>query len=516
MASNQLRERGKSYRKWVAIRKLTQFIAFCAFVVLFLAIPTAVNDLPSVLIWIDPLAMLANLLSSRVFLLGSLLAFVMLLISVVVGRGWCGWICPLGTILDWTHITKAGARSKNLPGKLRLGKYILLIIILTAALLGNLTLIVLDPLTLLYRSFAVSVLPLFNRMLISLESLLYQFDFLRDGISIFDQQLRTVILPSEALSHRNALLFGVVLIGVISLNWFAPRFWCRYLCPLGGLLGLFSKIALVRRSVALECKGCGYCEPRCPTGTIDELNGYQSDPSECTLCLDCLDACPTSSNTIASFFGLADWNTYDPSRRAVLLSMGAAFIGVFLLRSNLPRTGSGTFKLRPPGVSEADFSSKCVRCGACLTACPTAAIQTTESGTNVDDLWTPLFVPRIGYCDFSCNSCGQICPVEAIPPLQLDLKRQQVMGQVYIDQNRCIAWAEDTDCIICEEMCPLPEKAITLETREKLAEQGSATSVSVPLVNHQLCIGCGICEYKCPVNGEAAIRVYLPSEIPLI
>ena len=85
---------------------------------------------------------------------------------------------------------------------------------------------------------------------------------------------------------------------------------------------------------------------------------------------------------------------------------------------------------------------------------------------GIEGTWTPLLVPRMGYCDYSCNACGLSCPVEAIPPLSLEEKRVQVMGKASVDRNRCLAWAEDTPCIVCEEMCPLPEKAIVLEEAE--------------------------------------------------
>jgi formate hydrogenlyase subunit 6/NADH:ubiquinone oxidoreductase subunit I len=124
-------------------------------------------------------------------------------------------------------------------------------------------------------------------------------------------------------------------------------------------------------------------------------------------------------------------------------------------------------------------------------------------------LWTPVLVPRLGYCDYSCSACGQVCPVQAIPPLSLEDKRKKVIGLAYIDQNRCIPWADNRDCIVCEEMCPVPKKAIRLEPVEVVNAKGARVTVQRPHVIREHCIGCGICEYKCPVNGEAAIRIYV-------
>jgi ferredoxin len=95
--------------------------------------------------------------------------------------------------------------------------------------------------------------------------------------------------------------------------------------------------------------------------------------------------------------------------------------------------------------------------------------------------------------------------------LTLEEKRQQVIGHAYIDENRCIPWADHQDCIVCEEMCPVPDKAIKLETVDVVTPDGELVTVQRPHVVRERCIGCGICEYKCPVNGEAAIRVYVPS-----
>jgi NAD-dependent dihydropyrimidine dehydrogenase PreA subunit len=146
-----------------------------------------------------------------------------------------------------------------------------------------------------------------------------------------------------------------------------------------------------------------------------------------------------------------------------------------------------------------------------MRACPTGGLQPAISEAGLGGAFTPVLLPRIGYCDYSCNQCGQVCPVQAIPPLTLDDKRAQVIGAAYIDTNRCIAWADHTDCIVCEEMCPLPQKAITLEVAQVRNADGEMVTIQLPHVNRERCIGCGICEYKCPVNGASAIRVYAPA-----
>jgi ferredoxin len=168
--------------------------------------------------------------------------------------------------------------------------------------------------------------------------------------------------------------------------------------------------------------------------------------------------------------------------------------------------------IQPPGGLENNLLSKCIRCGECARICPTTAIQLAVTEAGLEGLLTPVIIPRLGYCDYSCNACGLICPVEAIPPMTLDAKRHQVIGNAYIDENRCIAWADHTDCIVCEEMCPIPDKAIHLEEVEVKRLDGKLARVKLPHVLRERCIGCGICEYKCPVNGDAAIRVYVANQ----
>jgi ferredoxin len=313
-------------------------------------------------------------------------------------------------------------------------------------------------------------------------------------------------------------LFAVLLSAVFALNWIVPRFWCRYLCPLGGLLGLLSKFAVVRRHVRLEpvpdsnhkaCSACKLCSLRCPTGTIDPGRDFASDPAECTLCLDCLDACPRSAAYFAPSLQIGPRLPYDPSRRLVVTSFAAAALSTALLGSSWLRLRRHPDRLRPPGVLDAVSTDGgdmpgCIRCGACLQACPTSGLQPAFREAGVEGLWTPVLVPRLGYCDYSCSACGQVCPVGAIPRLELETKRQQVLGKAYLDHDRCLAWADGIECIVCEEMCPVPEKAITWDVGVSVPGK---SALQRPVVDRERCIGCGICEYKCPLPGPAAIRV---------
>ena len=490
-------------------RKLTQAISFFLFFAAILFSRT--GGLSPV--WTDftvrlsPLSSLSNLLSSKTFLTWSTLSLVLLVSSLIFGRAWCGWLCPLGTLLNFFRFSRRNQITP--PQDLRKLKYGLLIFILVAAIFGNLTFLSLDPLTIFSRASTLTIIPILDKIIYTLESTLAKIPFLANGVYTFDAWLRPAILPQAAVSIQYSFLVGLFLIGLILLNLIAERFWCRYLCPLGAMLGLISKIALFQRRPKQDCTECGLCAKSCPTGTIDAENGFNSDPAECILCMDCHQACKKSAFTFKPQWKPASWKTYDPNRRTFLSATVVAITSVALFSVNWIKKTAKNFLLRPPGVNnEMDFLSKCIRCGVCLQVCPTQGLQADFTQSGVEGMWTPILIPRNGFCQYSCNACGQNCPVQAIPPLPLAEKQQAVIGHAYIDHNRCIAWANHENCIVCEEMCPLPEKAITLEIGTFTDATGNPVEVQLPVVDRNRCIGCGTCENKCPLSGEAAIRVY--------
>lgn len=508
--SRKVREVGA----WVRARKTVQYLALIVFIALFLwsrqgGWPGELINIPMLL---DPLLALSHSLASRTLVSGTALALITVIGTLIFGRAWCGWLCPLGTTLDLISLHDPRKGRSRPSENWRRVKYAVLLTTLAAALFGNLALLFLDPITIFQRTLTVSIWPAANQAVSSAEGILYQVPALAQPISTLDAWLRPMFLPQTPAYFRDTLLFAALFILVIALDLAAPRFWCRYLCPLGGLLGLISKPALFHRRLTQECKGCTLCTDRCPTGTIDAGKGYASDPGECTMCLDCLEICPRGLTTFAPQWSLARWNEYDPSRRDALLSMGTAIAAVALFRSDALAARQSPLLLRPPGVSNVNEDmvgfTRCTRCSECLRVCPTSGLQPAVLDAGVEGLGSPILVPRLGYCDYSCNACGQACPVEAIPPLSLDQKRLQVIGAAYIDENRCLAWSDHTPCIVCEEMCPVPTKAIHLEEAKVWAPDGAQVYLQLPHVVRDLCIGCGICEYKCPVSGQAAIRVY--------
>ncbi len=499
---------------WSRPRRIRQFVQIGVLALYLYLLLTSLQQretlaVANLFFRLDPLAALGAILAARAWIVPLALALITLILTVILGRVWCGWICPMGTLLEWVAFPSARRRTLALPSRWRAVKNILLLVILAAALFGNLTLLILDPIALLTRAMTVSVLPGLNYAVTSLEHWLYPIGLLSPVIDGIESVLRGSVLPVAQPVFVLNVFITLVLVGTLALNLYADRFWCRYLCPLGGMLGWISKVSLVRPVIGETCDHCAQCVRACRLGAIKPKPGYEILPSECTLCFDCLSACPNSAISFHRPLSLEASREFDPGRRQVLAALGLGALGVITLRTGDQSKRPNKELLRPPGVrDEADFLSRCVRCSECMKVCPTTGLQPALAEAGLEGLWTPRLVPRLGRCDYGCNACGQVCPSSAIPALDLVTKRQTVMGLAVVDHNRCLPWSAGMTCIVCEEMCPIPQKAIRLEQATMINAQGQTVALQRPVVLQELCIGCGVCEYQCPLVGDSAIRVY--------
>lgn len=170
--------------------------------------------------------------------------------------------------------------------------------------------------------------------------------------------------------------------------------------------------------------------------------------------------------------------------------------------------------IRPPGaLIEEAFLARCVACGACIAACPTGVMRSDLGRTGLEGLLTPVMEMRRGWCEPSCVRCMEVCPTGALG--LVDPKAKQAIGKpavvrigtAFLDRGRCLPWAMETPCIVCEEMCPTSQKAIWLETVEQVRRDGTPVVLQRPYVDPSMCTGCGLCENRCPVGERAAIRV---------
>jgi formate hydrogenlyase subunit 6/NADH:ubiquinone oxidoreductase subunit I len=147
-----------------------------------------------------------------------------------------------------------------------------------------------------------------------------------------------------------------------------------------------------------------------------------------------------------------------------------------------------------------------------MKVCPQGALHPAIGEAGLEGVWTPRLVPSLGYCDYTCNLCGQICPTEAIQPLPLEQKQHTSIGLASFDTTRCIPYACGRECMVCEEHCPIPDKAIFFVEVDSPQRDGSVQRIKQPHVDPEKCIGCGICEHVCPYHDGAAVRVRSANE----
>ena len=361
MAAEARRRPRRQRSQWRRLRQAVQALTLLGFLALFIAAarhvdPPAIVHLP---FHLDPLAMLAQTLASRTFQVSSAAALATVGLTLIFGRAWCGWLCPLGTVLDAVTPRRRPAARASLEGW-RAAKYLMLVAVLLAALFGSLALLILDPVTIVFRALAAGVWPALDWLVTALERLAYNVEALRPSIIWIDSVLRPAVFPVEPASAAAGLGVVLLLAVIIGLNWLAPRFWCRALCPLGGLLALLSKVALVRRHVNPACSGCTACVRLCPTDTIRADRDFASDPAECTVCMDCVDGCPLKDTSFRFAPPQPAWRAYDPTRRQALATIGASVIGFGLLTSDLLRPEPSSTLLRPPGATNDELLRTCI------------------------------------------------------------------------------------------------------------------------------------------------------------
>lgn len=496
-----------SYR---SLRRAAQLSCLAVFLGLFLATEYRGEDrLPwpvSLLFRLDPLAALADLLAPGPFgwqLLWPALLLVAL--TAVFGRFFCGWICPLGTTLDGCGWLLGRGRGGIRPAWRRF-KYYLLLALSAAALFGVQLFGLFDPLAIFLRSLTVAVYPAYNLAINGLFDFFYDhrvplisplvngsYPFFRDHLMSFHQPVFTLAL------FTFLLFFGLLLLEKVE-----RRFWCKNLCPLGALLGLCAKHSLLQRTPTGACADCRACACDCRMQAVTETDVVRE---ECILCLDCTDYCPENRVAFHWRGRLTAGTGVNLSRRGVV---GALATGVFIapvVRLSPASYRQNPYLLRPPGaVDEAEFLRRCIRCGECMKVCIGGALHPAFLQAGGTGLWTPLLIPRIGYCEYNCTLCGQVCPTGAIKLLKLPEKQKAVIGLAVFDKNRCLPFAKGEECLVCEEHCPTGEKAIVFEEKDTLVD-GVVRRLKVPSVVNKRCVGCGICETKCPLEGASAVRV---------
>ena len=225
----------------------------------------------------------------------------------------------------------------------------------------------------------------------------------------------------------------------------------------------------------------------------------------------------------------------DVSRRGFVISLASGIFAVPAVRLS-SKLGSNWYHkvIRPPGsLAEQEFLKRCIKCGQCMRVCPTNVIQPAGIDGGLENLWTPVLNNRIGTsgCQLNCVACGQVCSTSAIRPITLAEKLGVdefakagpiKLGTAFVDRNRCLPWAMDKPCIVCEENCPLSPKAIYTQecfnpirdgilTVKKVSDNTIET-IEANLSLDKLASG----DYYCVVEGDEPRKIVANTENTIV
>ena len=461
----------------VATRRTSQIFFFSLFV-WFCIVATVGSKFWQLRGWpidwffqLDPLVALGTILTTHTLYWPLLWALATVVLTIIFGRFFCSWVCPFGSVHHFVGFLSR--RGKKLLQKVQLNRYrkaqkvkyyvlaALLVMAAFPSVSATLQIGLLDPISVVTRSFNLVLLP------------------------VLDSSANLITLPRR-FYEGGGLIFAIFLAAVL-LNLAIPRFYCRFICPLGALFGIVGRFAIWRigkkqgsreAGSQSECTDCKLCQRDCEGGCEPAGN---IRISECVLCFNCLDSCKhdvIAYQTKPSAAG--EITNPDISRRGFALSLVSGLFGVGAIRLSNKLGSNWYYKvIRPPGsLAEEEFLKRCVKCGQCMRVCPTNVIQPAGFEGGLENLWTPVLNNRIGSsgCQLNCVACGQVCPTSAIRSITLAEKLGVNefaeagpirMGTAFVDRSRCLPWAMDKPCIVCEENCPLSPKAIF--TREEFS-----------------------------------------------
>lgn len=511
---------GPSSARWLWLRRCSQLAFLALFLILFVntdyngtdQLDQAVN----IFFRFDPFLAACVMLGIKGVVVLMLPSLALLLASLIFGRAFCGWLCPLGTLLDLVSrvMPKKPSANRTLWPRLPLS---LLLFSLVAALGGFAAAGFFDPFSLLVRGLAQAVYPMFH--LFNVELFSFTYGHLPQAINQVTeplyQFLQATVLPAGSKVFHLASLSLAMLLAVLFFEGLHRRFFCRNVCPLGAMLGTVARVSpLSGRGGSEACGSCRLCAGICRMGAIDEGRAIARD--RCNLCYSCVTACPRQVIEF-SYRRFSATSTPGPAislsrRRFVsLVLLGVTMSAV--KRVEAAARVSDPLLIRPPGaLAETEFLSRCVRCAECIQVCIGNALHPTLLQAGMDGMFSPILAARVGYCEFNCTLCGQVCPTGAITALTREEKHRFKIGHAWFDHDTCLPYVKSIPCMVCEEHCPTPEKAIRFKEVMVTGADGQTVILKQPYVVDELCIGCGICETKCPLPGRAAIYITAAGE----
>ncbi len=437
------------------------------------------------------------------FSLNFIVIISLILLTLLFGRLYCSIICPLGIMQDgfgWLG-KKAKKNRYSYSKPLNILRYSFLGIMVIAFIAGlNAIVALLAPYSAYGRIISSLIKPIFiwcNNILASWAEqhqsyAFYNVEYWQNGYGVL-------------------IVAGVTLISLGILAWRNGRTYCNSICPVGTVLGFFSRFAMFRMVIdGSKCIDCKLCARNCKASCIDIPN-RKIDYSRCVACFDCLDKCKKGALSF-KFVGLKSGNqeseveSIDGSRRNFIST--AAVIGSSVALSAADKTVDGGLatiedkkiperntRIAPPGaISLRNLHNHCTACQLCVSACPNGVLRPM---TDLENFMQPESSYERGYCRPECTRCSDVCPTGAIRPLDTAEKSSIQIGHAVWVKANCVPLTDGVECGNCARHCPTGA-IIMVE-----ADNG----LKIPAVNADRCIGCGACENLCPARPFSAIYV---------
>ncbi len=416
------------------------------------------------------------------------------LITLIFGRVYCSFLCPLGTLQD---LLIAGSRKFGWQPKHSFSKplnglrYTILTLTAAVAFIGSLSLVnLLDPYSVAGRIFTHVLQPLFisayNLGIMALKP----FD-----IYFYPKQM--AFIPLSVLAVTAGF---VMLISVLAIT--RGRLYCNTVCPVGTFLGLLSRVSIFRFMLDQKaCSECVRCENVCKARCIDPQNA-SIDMTRCVGCFNCLAACSKTSIRYQRRQGKTGTDAWSPSRRGFVIgSVAAVGAGLLAFNTNIRSFLSSTSAqanpppVTPPGsVNTTRYTQACTACSLCVSVCPTRVLTPAFMDFGVSGLLQPKMNYEKSFCDYECNACSKVCPTGAITPLPLDEKKLTQIGEAELLKDVCVVFVDHFNCGACGEVCPTHAIRFT-----------DKNNILYPEIDKQYCIGCGACQLACPTKPRSIV-----------
>lgn len=434
---------------------------------------------------------------------------VLLLLTLLFGRVYCSVICPLGVmqdIISWVHgktKKKNRFRFSYSPARnwLRYGVPVLFIIGLA---LGA-------------HSIAILIAPYsaYGRIAANLFAPLYQWG--NNLLAWAAERLDSYAFYSVDVWIRSVSTFitAVVTFLVIGfLAWRHGRTWCNTICPVGTVLGFFSRFSLFAPVIDTgKCRDCGLCGKQCKASCID-MKEHKIDLSRCVVCMDCIDTCKEGAISYArrKAGSVPEMKKEATSAdRRAFLTTGAMMVTTAAMKAQEMKVDGGLADIAraekperqtpivPAGaVSLKNFTEHCTACQLCVSVCPNHVLRPSA---DLDTFMLPEMSYERGYCRPECNRCSQVCPAGAIRPVSIEEKSSVQTGHAVVNLDICVVNTDEVSCGNCARHCPAG--AIRMVRKNPDDKE----SLMIPTVNEERCIGCGACENLCPARPLTAIHV---------